>query len=69
MYRCHCATALKKEMESEGEIITAELGLGVALRECQRPSLLLPQPWPPMLGVGQEILGAGKLPHHRSLKL
>lgn len=49
-------------MESENEIIPAELGLGVALRECQRPSLLLPQPWPPILGAGQELLGQESCP-------
>lgn len=31
MYGCHCAAALKQEMESEGKIIRAELGVGVAL--------------------------------------
>lgn len=31
MYGCHCAADLKQEMGSEGKIIPAEIGVGVAL--------------------------------------
>lgn len=31
MYGWHCAAALEQEMGSEGRIVTAELGVGVAL--------------------------------------